>query len=151
MQKIIFLDIDGVICVNWTEYVDQYGHGFDAAYVDNLAEIIKQTGAKIVISSTWRKSGLSEMKAMWLHRKLPGEVIDVTPVLWVKRGEEIAEYLRENPCDKYVIIDDDTDFLPEQKPFFVRTSINQHTGAFKGTGLTKECADMAIEILNDGN
>lgn len=147
-MKIIFLDIDGVICVNWMEFVDEFGHGFHKDYVDNLAEIINSTGAKIVMSSTWRKAGLNEMKRMWEMRDLPGELIDVTPVLWTKRGEEIEEYLRENPCDKYVILDDDTDFLPEQKPFFIRTSVNQHTGAFNGLGLTKECAEKAIQILN---
>jgi len=150
-MKIIFLDIDGVICVDWNEYVDEFGHGFHKDYVKNLETIIQKTGAKIVISSTWRKSGLSEMKRMWKERRLPGEVIDITPVLWTKRGEEIEEYLRENPCDKYVILDDDNDFLDEQRPFFVRTAINKHTGAFNGLGLTEECAQRAVEILNKTN
>lgn len=148
IKKIIFLDIDGVICVDWREYVDEFGHGFHPEYVKNLAHIIEQTGAKIVISSTWRKAGLSEMQRMWEMRDLPGKVIDVTPVNWTIRGEEIFEYLQGNPCDNYVIIDDDTDFLPEQWPFFVRTSANQHSDTFNGLGLTKICADRCIEILN---
>lgn len=146
-MKIIFLDFDGVICVDWNEWVDEFGHGFHKDYVKNLGEIIEKTGAKIVVSSTWRVSGLSEMQKMWEMRDLPGQVIDITPSLYTARGEEIAEYLRENPCDSYVIIDDSTDFLDEQKPFFVRTSVNQHVGAFNGLGLTKECAQMAIKIL----
>lgn len=149
MKKIIFLDIDGVICVNWMDFVDEFGHGFNKDYVNNLQKIIDKTGAKIVLSSTWRKAGLSNMQRMWEMRDLPGELIDVTPVFNTSRGEEIAEYLRENPCDKYVIIDDDSDFLPEQKPFFVRTSVNKHTGAFNGLGLTQECAEQVINILNN--
>ncbi len=150
-MKVIFLDIDGVICVNWMEYVDEFGHGFNVDYVNNLKSIIEKTGAEIVISSTWRKSGLSEMQRMWEMRDLPGKVIDITPILWTKRGEEIAEYLRENPTDSYVIIDDDNDFLDEQIPFFVRTSVNQHSGAFNGLGLTTECANRAVAILNKIN
>jgi hypothetical protein len=150
-MKIIFLDIDGVICVNWIDQIDEFGHGFNNDYVKNLQTIIEKTDAKIVISSTWRKSGLPEMQRMWEMRNLPGKVIDITPVLWTKRGEEIAEYLRENPCDSYAIIDDDNDFLDEQKPFFVRTSVNEHDGSFNGLGLTKKCAEKAIQILNKTN
>lgn len=147
-MKIIFLDIDGVICVDWIEFVDEFGYGFHEEYIKNLEMIIQKTGAKIVISSTWRMSGLAEMKRMWKARLLPGEVIDVTPVLRTKRGQEIEEFLRKNPCDSYVIIDDDNDFLPEQMPFFVRTTINQQTGVYDGLGLTEECANRAVSILN---
>ena len=38
------------------------------------------------------------------------------------RGEEIAEWLRNNQVDNYVIFDDDRDMLPGQLPFFVRTN-----------------------------
>lgn len=79
-MKVIFLDIDGVICVPTREH-DQYGQLFHQPFVDNLKWIIDETGAKIVISSTWRMSGLSVMKEMWEKRGLPGEVIDVTPII----------------------------------------------------------------------
>jgi hypothetical protein len=147
-MKIIFLDIDGVLCVDWNLDVDEFGHPFRKEYVTNLNQIIQATGAKIVISSSWRKSGLSEMKRMWKDRNLPGEVIDITPSLWTIRGEEIEEYLRENPCDTYVIIDDETDFLPEQMKCFIRTSKNNHFEAHRGLGLTQRCAKQAIRVLN---
>ena len=35
------------------------------------------------------------------------------------RGEEIAAYLKDNPCDNYVILDDDRDMLPSQQAHFV--------------------------------
>lgn len=147
-MKIIFLDIDGVICVNWKEDADEFGHGFHEAYVKNLSDIIEKTGAKIVISSTWRMSGLSEMQRMWEMRDLPGKVIDVTPVMNTIRGEEIAEWLRGNQCDNYVIIDDGNDFLSEQKPFFVRTAFNGPDKKGLVLGLTVTCTEKAIEILN---
>lgn len=142
MKKIIFLDIDGVICVDWDKYVDEFGHGFRKEYVGNLARIIKETGALLVISSTWRMEGLGKMKLMWEMRNLPGQVIDVTPIMNTPRGEEIAEWLRENPVDRYVILDDDSDMLPEQMNNFV------HTVGTKKGGLTAIHADKAIQILN---
>jgi len=148
-MKVIFLDFDGVICVDWNEYIDEHGHGFRKKYVENLELIIEQTGAKIVISSSWRTAGLAMMKSMWKERRMKGEIIGITERLNTPRGEEIEEYLRENPCDKYVILDDDNDFLPEQRPFFVRTSMNKdHEDSYKGMGLTKKCAEKAIQILN---
>lgn len=144
-MKVIFLDIDGVL--NTERYIteaiendmpvhDKYGHIFDYKSVDVLRHIIKESGAKIVISSTWRYAGIKEMKDMWKDRKLPGEVIDVTLArdssrieeqkrLYKElygehfydrsRGQEINIYLKTHPeVEKYVIIDDDYDMLEGQ-------------------------------------
>ena len=35
-----------------------------------LKKIIDETGAKLVISSTWRMAGMIEMVNMWKHRNL---------------------------------------------------------------------------------
>ena len=94
------------------------------------------------------------MKEMWMSRKLPGEVIDITtnnPKFDFHRGKEIDLYLSEHPkVSKYVIIDDDTDMMEYQMPFFVRTSDNpDHSDSLDiGYGLTSECAQQAIEILS---
>lgn len=85
MNKIIMLDIDGPLCII-PESRDQYGSTFHDHLTTNLAHIIDKTGAKIVISSSWRKSGLVIMQEMWKFRNLPGEVIDVTPSLYVQKG-----------------------------------------------------------------
>ena len=156
-MKVIFLDLDGVLNVQSQER-DKYGSLFHQNLVDNLKRIIDETDAKIVISSTWRHSGLSVMQDMWKSRNLPGEVIDITIDLWskdfkdVSRGEEIQHWLDiHTGIQSYVIIDDDTDFLPNQLNNFVQTSDNQdHTDFYDiGYGLTVECADQAIKILNN--
>jgi hypothetical protein len=79
-MRIIFLDIDGVICLPTRDH-DEYGSLFHQPFVDNLRWIVEETGAKIVVSSTWRLSGLSVIQEMWHYRNLPGEVIDVTPYI----------------------------------------------------------------------
>jgi hypothetical protein len=104
------------------------------------------------------------MKDLWEKRNLPGEVIDITPDCndlfnegsfeWldqIERGHEVEYWLDEHPeVEKYVIFDDDNDFLPHQRGNFVRTGNNiNHPDALDiGYGLTNECANRAIRILN---
>ena len=144
-MKVIFLDIDGVL--NTERYIveaiendmpvhDKYGHIFDYKSIEVLRNIIKESDAKIIISSTWRYSGIREMKEMWRQRKLPGEVIDITfardtskleeqkklfkelyneDIYNRTRGQEIDIYLKTHPeVKKYVILDDDSDMLDDQ-------------------------------------
>ncbi len=150
-NKIIFLDIDGVLNVNFPSH-DEYGRSFHPHFVENLRYIIKKTQAKIVISSTWRFSGLVIMKEMWEKRQLPGEVIDITPHIDIcKRGEEIEYWLKNNEVDSYVIVDDDNDMLESQQENFIKTSgnISHEDNVNNGMGLTLKCAKKAIEILNN--
>jgi len=148
-NKIILLDIDGVLNVDFPSH-DEYGRCFHPNFVDNLKYIIDETGAKIVISSTWRFSGLVIMKEMWEKRNLPGEVIDITPHIDIcKRGEEIEYWLKNNEVDSYVIIDDDNDMLENQQQNFVKTSknVSHEDNINNGMGLTLKCAEKAIKIL----
>ena len=162
-MKVIFLDIDGVLNVIPKGF-DEYGGIFHENFVDNLKNIIEQTGAKLVISSSWRCMGVDWLKDMWGFRKYPGEIIDITPNEHdvfryginkhenkVIRGEEIKLWLMVNEVDNYVIIDDDTDMLPEQFYNFVKTSENSdHEDCIDiGYGLTKKCSELAIKILNN--
>lgn len=144
-MKIIFLDLDGVL--NSGEDMisrnlfkdrlisnDKHGQLFDERCVRYLAYIIKKTDAQIVISSSWRLAGLSQMQDLWKDRSLPGEVIDITPRSFINeddesfmydcRGEEIAAWLNQNEFDnieEWVIIDDDSDMLEDQTFNFVKT------------------------------
>jgi hypothetical protein len=159
-MKVVFLDIDGVLNVIPQGH-DAFGGIFHSDFVDNLKRIIDETDAKIVISSSWRHSGLQKMLDMWEFRNLPGEVIGVTPDLYrfldfegertMVRGDEIQAVLNIHPeITHYVILDDDTDMLKHQLGNFVQTSNNiNHPDCIDiGYGLTKECTNRAIRILN---
>lgn len=140
-MKAIFLDIDGVL--NAADYskaiyalkvscghgdiIDEFGYLFDPRCVKHLDYIIRDTGAKIVISSTWRCNGIETLRKMWEMRDLPGEIIDITPLRknpkieeryyhpGVDRGYEIQEWLDNHPeVEDYAILDDDDDMLPSQ-------------------------------------
>jgi hypothetical protein len=163
-MKVIFLDIDGVLNV-YGQGHDQYGQIFHKHFEDNLKWIIEETGAKLVISSTWRFAGLQVMKDMWKSRQLPGEVIDITIDAYqyvedgmeefydkVERGHEIQQWLDEHQTEvtHYVILDDDNDMLQSQRHNFVRTANNiNHPDCIDiGYGLTRICAEREIRILN---
>jgi len=174
-MKIIFLDIDGVLNVISQGY-DSHGSIFHDHFVENLRMIIDVTGAKIVLSSSWRKDGIDKIREMWIARNLPGEIIDLTPSLYLKKGGSIQFWngkLSEHPTPKirgysvprgceieywindneekiesYVIIDDDQDMLYNQRDNFVCCSENfDHSDAVEGYGLTKENSEKAISIL----
>ena len=164
-MKVIFLDIDGVINsgdnmralhrlhVNHGigETRDQHGQLFDERCVNFLDIIIRETCAKLVISSTWRFHGTLRLRHMWDDRSLPGEIIGVTPKHpnpelmeryyepGAARGYEIQEWLDNHPeVTDYVILDDDSDMLSHQK--FVKCG-NHY-------GITYEVMMEAISILN---
>lgn len=65
--KYIFLDFDGPLNTGRSDYMDpyRYGHHFDDVAVRNLRRIIDKTGAKIVVSSSWRHMGIERIKEIW--------------------------------------------------------------------------------------
>ena len=165
MKKIIFLDIDGVLNTrDWHSRMtkdtpkDEYGYAFDPGAVSNLARIIDETGAVIVISSSWKFYGVAKLRQMWKIRNLPGSILDITPntisdemlmnanldeiELGVCRGNEIKEWLSKHKAEvsNYVIIDDFDDLLPEQMCHAVITNTL--------IGISETDAKKAITILN---
>lgn len=163
-MKVVFLDFDGVLNVIPEDH-DDFGGIFHPEFVENLGRLIKETDAKLVISSTWRHMGLERLHRMWEHRGYPGEIIGITPDLrWrtpddklepgeekYVRGDEIQAILDQYyQITNYVILDDDDDMLPSQMGNFVQCSNNiNHPDCIDiGYGLTKECTNKAIRILN---
>ena len=152
-MKIIFLDFDGVMDnAKYDIYLnkhnlpekDEFGVLFDPDCIAALAKIVEQTGAKIVISSSWKDfMTKEEIDQRWQKRQLPGEVIDVTPSTSRHRGDEIATWLNlcPNKC-QYVILDDQPreQFNTDQYDHLIITN-----GFY---GLTISDAQQAIEILN---
>lgn len=166
-MKLIFLDIDGVLnSNNYAEKRMKQGIKYEIDPVDpdalhRLLEVISQTSAKIIISSSWR--GLSYKDTVAEFRKKPQicplipYIIGVTPRMNVdRRGMEINyvvchwkwciekglidEKYKDEKIDKYIIIDDDTDMLLFHKTLFINTSWIE--------GFTDEDAARAVKILN---
>jgi hypothetical protein len=128
----------------------------DGKKVRLLETLTQATGAKVVISSSWRR-GLSK-DYLGLYLKcfgLTAEVIGSTPTdlhcreEYVQlheefghtmRGWEIQEWLKGHPeVSSYVILDDESD-MGSLMPRLVQTSFE--------VGLTQAHVDRAIQLLN---
>ena len=154
-MKIIFLDFDGVMDTSYYDLVlhkegkpgnDMYGCIFDPYCIQNLKHIIDETGAHVVVTSSWKYlMSYKDILDMWEYRGLPGFVTDVTPTPQERnnRGDEIDAWLNE--CDaevQYVIIDDlsSNNFNEHQLPRFLKVN--------PFWGLDEATAKRAIELLN---
>jgi hypothetical protein len=155
-MKIIFLDFDGVMDTAYYDHMlskqglpgnDPYGTVFDPNCVHNLRRIIDNTGADIVVSSSWKHfMTYKEFLEMWDARGLPGFVTDVTPIPDMRRnrGDEIDAWLNEcNVECQYVIIDDldGSNFNKHQIPRLL--VVNPFFG------LDEDTAERAIYLLNN--
>lgn len=170
-NSFIFLDFDGV--VNTENYQmrltrsnkqrkDKYGPVFDPDTVHRLGRIIKATGAKVCLISSWGYEGEEKMKALWKGRNMPGELIAVCcNMFWTRpeinveyvepsldmmvgKGRDILSFLSHIQGEySYVILDDVPDFLPEQEAHYIQ--INPKTG------ITDDDAIRAIHILSSKN
>ena len=165
--RFIFLDIDGVIATPKT-----VEHGMWALTPEKqnlLGMIIEKTGAKIVLTSSWRKHTLeSTIEHMKEHGfRFCDEIVGVTIRAYhyiekgihlsIPRGVEIKQWIDTNIHSNngknwnrkklgkdwnYVILDDDSDMLLEHKDNFICCDSVE--------GLTLEQANKAIEVLSFG-
>ena len=145
-MKVIFLDVDGVINLVWPlpskeergardelEFEIFAKDGYRILSYPNyravklINKLTEETGAKIVVSSSWR----SVNGNTWRIRKtfeecgLSGEVIGETPFLsWSGvRGNDIKAWLDKTKLsiESFLILDDDDDMLKEQLSSFIKT------------------------------
>lgn len=146
----------------WHNMAGKYlSYSIDPETVKLLDHIIINTGAKVVLSSSWRLGPpLNILKSDFL--KVNIDIYDKTPC-WGKlgimdwepvvdedghphlkqipRGEIINAYLAEHPeVTSYVILDDIDQFTEEQHKHLVLTN--------EEVGLTEENTQTAIKILN---
>ncbi len=144
-MKVIFLDVDGVLN-NVAAFEAARGrNGTDVLSrecVERCNQLVARTGARIVLSSTWRL--IKDFRGILRDGGLRASIIDRTPYFTDgdrRRGAEIADWLRRNGGDvaRYVILDDDSDMLEEQLPYFVQTTFE--------LGLTDEHVERAVAIL----
>ena len=159
LDKIIFLDIDGVLnsekaylrgdCKyvewEWENGTKEHHQSFCPVSKLYINHLIKITGSKVVISSTWRHSGLDFMKKVWEIEEMAGEIIGITPSFrgdadryTIPRGCEIEKWLEDkgishinwsaekqqdimekSGIENYITIDDDSDMLYSQRNHFV--------------------------------
>ena len=187
-MKIIFLDVDGVlngynfwnqlgwrlVCMINNEKLKQWYRdvsepfGIHIPKFKRLVKIVRKTGAKIVVSSSWRFTLFSDgiakgirdddLKFWYLVKKYNLEIIDRTPCSNDgRRDKEILMWLskHKDKVDNFVILDDeryDLECFADKE--LVQTSSVKKGQMIKGhwqetTGLRNKHVRKAIKILND--
>jgi hypothetical protein len=178
-RRVIFLDMDGVLnsetflrkredehrALGHTEPSSpkrettctcfQFERQVDREAVARLNRLVAETGAKIVISSSWRKLlDPPELLRVLVEHGLVAEIIGETPDGYndpvmlevhghldcIFRGHEIDAWLRKHPeVDRFVILDDGGD-MAMHKNRLVQTDCEE--------GLLDEHVDLAIRVLS---
>lgn len=171
-MKVIFLDVEGVL--NTRETYERayrlYGHTtmidleIDKFRLGYLKQIIDETGAKIVLSSSFRYFFRKEndvvyptsFKGKKLYdnfKRYEIEIYDTTPITMGSREEQIKEWLsNRDDIESFIIIDDDANNFDELYPNLIQTSTmkrNYLTSFMKESiGLCERHIPEAIDSLN---
>lgn len=147
---LIFLDIDGVICCN-------YQRQLEADKLQQLSRICKATGARVVLSSDWRRQIPLKQRVQRALERLGIAYVGCTKIITTVeqignwrvesnlRAREIIRWYGSRSVPWVAI--DDRDLLSETdgdrlQGHFVHTTFY--------TGLTEAAADEAIAILRGG-
>jgi hypothetical protein len=186
-MKVIFLDIDGVLNhekwyrkrhqeIKMDDVVSHYPfYEFDPESINQLNRIIDETGANVVISSTWRHGRTIEQLQEILEKVgFRGVIIDKTPSFYIKgvdengekfsytvpRGCEIDSWLESKGKFRRVNWSRDLqiEYLEESlvKNYVILdddsdmllTQKEHFVKTLSMDGLTKEKADECVNILN---
>lgn len=143
-MKVLFLDVDGVLnsrrsCVAFGGYPMEleHIHAFDQIAIRLLQRLCDAAGVKIVFSSAWRLYVTPEQAAEAFG--LP--IIDKTPFNHGRaRGTEIQDWLDAHPeIECYAILDDNSDMMTKQLPYFVQTPETE--------GLSWECYEKLCGLF----
>lgn len=122
----LFLDVDGVL--NRTGYRPATSVGLrswiEPELARRLSDVLRTTGAAIVLSSDWRRGrDLQQLRDELSAAGIDGTLIGVTPVLGGARWQEIEAWMIANDVsvETMVIVDDGYD-MGSLAARFVRAS-----------------------------
>lgn len=146
------MDIDGVLNSARYDREKEMGDGnIDCSRLSLLKNLTEETGARIVLSSTWRmhwdptgKSSTPDGKALEaLFSDAGVPLYDKTPFLGTSRAREIRAWLAAHKeAERFVILDDIKFGWEELDPYVIKTDYRI------GYGLEEAHVRQAKEILN---
>lgn len=139
MEKAIFLDIDGVLVTPASSFQrSRTGAVCEPSAIQALNYLIAETGASVVITSTWRLDYTSEeLREILLSWGLRAEIAGFAPQ-GSRRSEEIQSWLGANGVSTFVILDDQAD-MGDLTAYLVQTDFEK--------GLTIDDARKACTLL----
>lgn len=172
-MKVIFLDIDGVLATPESIYKSKKHYMetgeiisvLDEEKVAIIKEIVNITGAKIVLSSTYKlhfkKGESNKIIATTMQTKLMQNIFDkyslviydLTPNdYYRRRKEEISLYLKShNDIESFLIIDDEGRELGQAFPnnfIKIKTPYDYNNKIEDEIGLKRSHIKEAVKILS---
>lgn len=163
-MKLLFLDVDGVLNCTETRVKAPSGCiGLDDDKCERLGKIVHETGALVVLTSTWKTNWFRHpfitdlpKDGQYLEKKLfeYGILIydKTTDPSWPQRGEGILDFIKnsEEKVESFVILDDDFTLNYAQcgldkyhiKTFYSKKNSNTLLG------LQDHHVEKAVNILN---
>lgn len=151
-RVVIFLDIDGVLNSTrywWTNQPLPMGQAgaIDAEAVARLNAIVQATGARVVLSSSWRgqsPTGYRRVQKMLAERGFTGALVGQTEMLWCERWKEISAWLHlhAGDWDRFVVLDDDPDAWSDECVF-------AQSGLFATTNYLHGLVDEHLPLITD--
>lgn len=151
-MKVIFLDKDGVL--NSDEYFDKteglnirgVERDVDIEKVKLLKDAVYQTGAKVVVTASARYTKNGRLLVQLLREQQM--LVDLTPYINNIRGEEIKQWLAENPdVEDFVILDDEIFDSYDEKLMKKLLKISNGNGRNFGEGLQQKDVEQIIQRL----
>lgn len=157
-MKLIYLDFDGVLnSRRWFNKLQgrqtddrlvlvETDEMLDPEPVELINQLVEKSGAKVVVSSSWRiLHSIEDLNNILRKFGARFEAIDVTPRLYEERGIEIQTHLdylksKGDEIESFVIIDDDWDmahFLNTKH--FIKTTFD--------SGFTDWHLEEALKVL----
>lgn len=151
-MKVIFLDIDGVL--NSDEYLDKI-EGLNIEGIESQVDVnkikllkkaVEETGAKVVLSSSWRYTRNAQyLKQLLLEY---GILVDSTPYMENERGKEIKKWLEEHKdTEDFVILDDEIFDSYDEELMKKLVKVSNGNGISFGEGLQQKDVKEIIERL----
>ncbi len=157
-MKLIFLDVDGVLNYGGCKARSTTGClGVEEEKLQLLKRIVDETGAEVVLTSTWKMSWSRQDRiedieyedGRYLEEKMRNfgiRLLDkTTDPSWEERGRGILNFIDQLciPVETFIIIDDESFDFKSVGIYdkFVKTSFVD--------GLLPEHVERAVSILND--
>lgn len=153
-MRVLFLDIDGVICTRLSTRLSALlrlpleRQVFDPAALWWLRRLVRRSGAEIILCSSWRdalevEDPLCRAFIDNLYHRLAR---NGTPIAGAaprlpsgNKGEEILAWLAGRPDVRYVILDDHDCFVPEVRGRWVPVP--------EGRGIRRRQAEEAMKLF----
>lgn len=153
-MKVIFLDVDGVLNCRYSETRCGCFLGIDDDKLQRLRRIVEATGARLVLTSTWKECWDREHKedqdllANYLDRTLKAaglRILEKTEDTSYDRGAGILRWVSAHPVETFVILDDEAFDYAELE--LIDRWVETVYGSPEG-GLQERHVRRAVDILN---